>query len=82
MKVKKKEGQVNQETGKPMWSVETRDQNHQKVSLHSYREESRKIFQIINRYSRNIEKAGTDEAFLDVTCEVNAKYDNGAKINY
>ena len=60
----------------PQWKVETRNQQEQKVSLHLYREESKKIFAIINRFAKNIEKAGTDEAFLDVTEEVNMKYDS------
>ena len=79
MKVRKKE---SKDGDKPVWDVETRDQNFQKVSLHLYREESRKIFKIINRYSKNIEKAGTDEAFLDVTAEVSERYNSGEEVDY
>lgn len=58
------------------WKVETRDQNFQKVNLQLYRIESKKIFSIIHRYSETIEKAGTDEAFLDVTREVEYAFQN------
>lgn len=57
-----------------MWRVERRDKESQKVSLLAYREESKKIFQIIHRYAELVEKAGTDEAFLDVTREVEWRY--------
>ena len=46
-----------------------------------YRVESKKIFQIIHRYSELIEKAGTDEAFLDVTREVEYEFQKNA-INF
>lgn len=44
----------------------------------TYREDSKKIFEIINRYAKEIEKGGTDEAFLNVTKEVEfrMKYDS------
>ena len=57
-----------------MWFVESRDKENQKVSLLFYREESKKIFSIIHRYAKLVEKAGCDEAFLDVTEEVESLY--------
>jgi nucleotidyltransferase/DNA polymerase involved in DNA repair len=50
-----------------MFKVYSREKNDQKVSLLFYREESKKIFDIIHRYSSTVEKAGCDEAFLNVT---------------
>ena len=44
------------------------------MSLHVYREESAKIFNILKRYTPIVEKASCDEAFLDVTRQVNLKY--------
>ena len=44
------------------------------MSLLFYREESKKIFTIIYRYAKLVEKAGCDEAFLDVTKEVESIY--------
>jgi nucleotidyltransferase/DNA polymerase involved in DNA repair len=41
------------------------------VSLALYREESKKIFEILRRFSPLVEKASCDEAFIDVTNEVN-----------
>jgi impB/mucB/samB family len=41
-----------------------------------YREESKKIFEILRRYTQMVEKASCDEAFLDVTAEINQKYSN------
>lgn len=53
------------------YKVHTRDQNTHKVSLALFREESKKIFNIIHRYCKCIEKGGTDEAYLNITEEVN-----------
>ena len=64
------------------WWIETRDPNQQKVCLRLYREESKKIFQIIERFAKCVEKAGCDEAFLDVTEEVNKQNENAKDINY
>ena len=47
--------------------VEMRDKEKQKVSLALYREESKKIFEILRRFSDQVEKASCDEAFIDVT---------------
>lgn len=53
------------------------------MSLSLYREESKKIFSILNRYSTVIEKGGTDEAFLDVTAKVNERFkSNRPPIDY
>jgi uncharacterized membrane protein len=49
------------------FKVEMRDKESQKVSLALYREESKKIFEILRRYSDLVEKASCDEAFLDLT---------------
>lgn len=54
--------------------IDMRDKQKQKVSLHVYREESAKIFKILKRYTPMVEKASCDEAFLDVTHQVNIKY--------
>ena len=66
----------------PQWKVHTRDQNSQKVSLIFYREESKKIFKIINWYSSCVEKAGCDEAFLNVTDQVNFRFQHDKDIEY
>lgn len=58
------------------FKVITRDKESQKVSLALYREESKKIFDILRRYSDLVEKASCDEAFIDVTKEINAKYEH------
>ena len=47
-----------------------------------YREESKKIFEIIRRYARVIEKGGTDEAFLNVTEEVAFKMKMDKELDY
>lgn len=39
-----------------------------------YRHESKKIFRILQRFSDNVEKASCDEAFLDVTQQVNIRF--------
>lgn len=52
-----------------------RDKEKQKVSLYLYREESSKIFDILKRYSNIVEKASCDEAFVDVSRQVNLKYE-------
>eukprot|EP00347_Sterkiella_histriomuscorum_P022605 403337853 len=54
--------------------IEQRDKESQKVSLAKYREESKKIFGIVQRYSQLVEKASCDEAYVDVTNQVNLKY--------
>jgi nucleotidyltransferase/DNA polymerase involved in DNA repair len=41
------------------------------VSLALYREESKKIFAILQTYTDLVEKASCDEAFIDVTKQVN-----------
>lgn len=41
------------------------------MTLALYREESKKIFAILRRFSTLVEKASCDEAFIDVTVEVN-----------
>ena len=70
-------------TAQKIYRVEKRDKDEQKVSLLFYREESKKIFQIIDRYANVIEKAGCDEAFLNVTQQVNFRYNlEGSKIDY
>ena len=51
-----------------------RDKETQKVSLALFREESKKIFEILRRYSGLVEKASCDEAFVDVTKEVEERY--------
>lgn len=44
------------------------------MSLKLYRTESRKIFKIARRYADPFEKASCDECFLDVTNEVNLRF--------
>ncbi len=44
------------------------------MSLKLYRHESKKIFRILQRFSDNVEKASCDEAFLDVTQQVNIRF--------
>lgn len=43
------------------------DRTHQKAILRRYRVASREIFAVLGRFASVIEKAGIDEAFLDVT---------------
>ena len=58
------------------FKIETgRDKESMKVSLAPYREESKKIFAILKRFSPNVEKASCDEAFIDVTNQVNMKFE-------
>lgn len=64
------------------YKVYTRDQNTHKVSLKLYRDESKKIFNIIHRYCKITEKAGTDEAFLNITDEVNFRMEHDKDIDY
>jgi DNA polymerase eta len=52
-----------------------RDKDMQKVSLKFYRSESRKIFKVMKKHCELIEKASVDEAFLDITKEVNTAYE-------
>ena len=40
------------------------------MSLALYREESKKIFEILRRFSDQVEKASCDEAFIDITNHV------------
>lgn len=47
-----------------------RDKEKQKVSLALYREESKKIFEILRRFSDQVEKASCDEAFIDITNQI------------
>ena len=54
------------------WDIE----NH-KVSLLFYREESKKIFKIIRKYCDVVEKYGCDEAYLNVTKQVNKIFEEG-----
>ena len=56
------------------WWVEMRQKENQKVSLKLYRRESRKIHRILQKFSDQVEKASCDEAFLDVTGQVNLRY--------
>ncbi|KAI9285429.1 hypothetical protein BC943DRAFT_323322 [Umbelopsis sp. AD052] len=44
-----------------------------KVSLDIYRKASQNIFKIFQKYCSKVQKAGLDEAFLDVTSIVNAR---------
>ena len=50
--------------------VEMRAKQQQKVSLKLYRQESKKILKILQRFSDQVERASCDEAFLDVTTQV------------
>ena len=50
--------------------VEMRQKEHQKVSLKLYRQESRKILKVLERFSDQVEKASCDEAYIDVTAQV------------
>jgi len=52
------------------------------VSLSLYRETSKLIFNIIHRFCKSIEKGGTDEAFLDVTQEVDFRLKNDPDIDF
>jgi DNA polymerase eta len=52
------------------------------VSLAKYREESKKIFAICRRFSTLVEKASCDEAFIDVTQQVNLKYSLLGEMNF
>ena len=58
------------------FKVESRDKEIQKVSLALYREESQKIFDLLKRFSPFVEKASCDEAFIDVTKEVDEIFNN------
>ena len=51
--------------------LETRDPEQHKASLQYYKRKSRKIFEIINKYSNTVEKYGSDEAYLNITSTVN-----------
>lgn len=54
--------------------VEMRPKQTQKVSLKLYRTESKKILKILQRFSDQVEKASCDEAFLDVTTQVQLRH--------
>ncbi|CDW79896.1 dna polymerase eta [Stylonychia lemnae] len=56
------------------FQIEQRDKESQKVSLAKYRAESKKIFEMIRRYSPLVEKASCDEAYVDITNAVNLKF--------
>jgi len=60
------------QNGEPI--VEIRDKESQKICLRHYREESKKIFKILRRYCQLVENASCDEAFLDISHEVELKY--------
>lgn len=45
-----------------------------KVTLDIYRKENFKILDIFRKYSKTVERASIDEAYLDLTDEVNKKY--------
>ena len=60
------------------FKVEVRDKEKQKVSLALYREESKKIFEILRRYSDQVEKASCDEAFIDITSKVEQLFETTA----
>lgn len=60
------------ELGPNRFKVESRDKEVQKVSLALYREESKKIFAILMRFSDMVEKASCDEAYIEVTKQVQA----------
>ena len=47
-----------------------------------YREESKKIFVVIRKFAKLIEKAGCDEAFLNITEEVNEEYQTNLDFDY
>jgi nucleotidyltransferase/DNA polymerase involved in DNA repair len=51
-----------------------RDKQSQKVSLELYRSESNKIMKVIQEFSDQVEKASCDEAFIDITDEVEKLY--------
>ena len=50
-----------------IWEVNFRNKQKEKTTLIKYRQESKKIFEILRRFCEVVEKGGTDEAFLDVT---------------
>lgn len=53
------------------------DKNKEKVSLDLYRYEGDKIFSILRRNCPIVEKGSIDEAFLDITGQVNEIYNKG-----
>lgn len=57
-----------------LFRIQEREKSQQKVSLYKYREETKKIFEIIRRYCQVVEKASCDEGFMDVTREVEYLY--------
>lgn len=57
--------------GETTWAFhESPDANNYKVSLDFFRLESRKIFELFKKHFAQIEKAGIDEAFIDLGPEV------------
>ena len=54
--------------------VEMRPKQSQKVSLKLYRTESKKIIEVLQRFSDQVEKASCDEAYLDVTTQVQVRH--------
>lgn len=59
-----------------------RQKENQKVSLKLYRRESKRIFKILRRFSLNVEKASCDEAYIDVTSEVNMRFQLAQQSDY
>ncbi|TNV81729.1 hypothetical protein FGO68_gene10056 [Halteria grandinella] len=55
--------------------VETREKEIQKFSHALYRNQSKKIFEILRRYGGIVEKASCDEAFIDLTECINKRYE-------
>ena len=62
--------------------METRDKNSQKISLRLYRQESEKILKIISKFSDQVEKASIDEAYIDVTSQVEEIYAMRDKLTF
>ena len=56
------------------------------MSLTLYRQESAKILKVLQKFSDMVEKASCDEAFIDVTRQVELKYkfskEPGQEISY
>lgn len=49
------------------------DRTHQKALLRRYRLASKEIFEILGRFAPICERAGVDEAYLDVTNQAKAR---------
>ena len=50
-----------------------------KVTLDCYRKENFKILDIFRKFTSNVERASIDEAYLDLTDEVNKKFESEYK---